>query len=94
MAKKQPIGLEVSVAACSILSFLKVHSQWFLPLQVLEARFGPATASALWELKELGLIQILWESLDGYPPYSIGGAALTRLGKAAIVPDMGRTPPD
>lgn len=84
--RKELIGLEVGAAAYKILDFLKLHDDRFFSFEELEARFGPATASALWELRELGLVQLLWESPNGYPPYSIGGAALARLGQAVVLP--------
>jgi hypothetical protein len=85
------IGLEITARAYKFLNFLKLRSDQLISFEELERRFGPATASALWELRELGLVQLLWESLDGHAP-KIAGAALAELGRSASLPTGASSP--
>jgi len=84
--EKKLIGVEIGATAYKILDFLRLHSDQFIEFEKLEARFGPATGSALWELRELGLVILAWESYDGYPPYAIAGAVLAEFGRSVSLP--------
>ena len=84
--EKKLIGMEIGTTAYKILGFLRLHSDRFIEFEKLEERFGPVTGSALWELRELGLVMLAWESFDGYPPYTIAGATLAELGRSVSLP--------